>query len=178
MFERDVPAEDPRAALAVLERAGALDVFPAPAGSFSGRLADRRLDARHLNAAVVAMRQVENRRWERLKAIDAYATGDGCRRAALLGYFGEKPEERPADMCCDGHGARRTAPDGQPAAGPALATVDAVLLAVDETDGRVGRTRLARIPCAARTPRRWSRPATTGCAARRTARSSASPRPR
>ena len=40
VFERDVPAEDPRAALAVLERAGALDVFPAPTGSFSGRLAD------------------------------------------------------------------------------------------------------------------------------------------
>ena len=145
VFERDVPAEDPRAALAVLERAGALDVFPAPTGSFSGRLADPRLDARHLNAAAVAMRQVENRRWERLKAIDAYATSDGCRRAALLGYFGERPEERPADVCCDGHGGRRAGTREEPVATPALATVDAVLLAVDETDGRVGRTRLAQI---------------------------------
>ena len=114
VFERDVPAEDPRAALAVLERAGALDMFPAPTGSFSGRLADRRLDARHLNAADGRHRRVENRRWERLKAIDAYATGDGCRRAALLGYFGEKPEERPADVCCDGHGARRRPPTASP----------------------------------------------------------------
>ncbi len=142
VFERDVPADDPRVAMAVLERAGALELFPAASGSYLGRLADARLDRRHLNAAVVAMRQVERRRWDRLKAIDTYATTNGCRREALLGYFGEHPAERPPDECCDGHGV----------AGPEPATVagrlpapEAVLLAVDETGGRVGRTRLTQI---------------------------------
>ena len=161
VFERDVPAEDPRAALAVLERAGALDVFPAPAGSFSGRLADPRLDTRHLNAAAVAMRQVENRRWERLKAIDTYATGDGCRRAALLGYFGERPEERPADVCCDGHGGRRG--DARGAGGDAGAGHGRRRAAGRRRDRRPRSVGHAwRRSSADRRPKRWSRPATTG----------------
>ena len=161
--ERDVPAEDPRAALAVLERAGALELFPAPAGSFSGRLADPRLDARPPERGGGRQAPGRSRRWERLKAIDAYATGDGCRRAALLGYFGERPEERPADVCCDGHGERRATRE-EPAGSRRLATVDAVLLAVDETDGRVGRTRLAQILRGSRA-KALGWPATTGCAA-------------
>ena len=92
---------------------------------------------------MVAMRQVENRRWERLKAIDAYATGDGCRRAALLGYFGEEPEPRPAERCCDGHGgAGRRRDAGRPAT-PAMGTVDAVLLA-RRRDARQRRPHPAR----------------------------------
>src|SRR6476620_596015 len=38
--ESDVPADDPRVAVAVLERAGALELFPARGGAFSGRLAE------------------------------------------------------------------------------------------------------------------------------------------
>jgi ATP-dependent DNA helicase RecQ len=145
--ERELPVDDARAAVAVLERAGALEVFPAPSGTVTGRLADSSLSRAHLSAAMVAMKRVERMRWDRLKAIDSYATTSGCRRQALLGYFGETLEQRPADRCCDGHGRRSAVEPAQAEreAGPALSTTDAVLLAVDETAGRVGRTRIAQI---------------------------------
>src|SRR4029079_9885549 len=74
--ERDVPAEEPRAAVAALERAGALELFPAPMGTFAGRIADAKLSRAHLAAALVAGKRVERQRWDRLKAIDGYATSD------------------------------------------------------------------------------------------------------
>ena len=103
--EADLGIDEPRVALAVLERAGALELFPAPAGSAAGRIADARLSKRHLAAAVVAGRRVERRRWDRLAAIDGYATEGGCRRAALLRYFSDEPSSVPPDRCCDVCGA-------------------------------------------------------------------------
>jgi ATP-dependent DNA helicase RecQ len=87
---------------------------------------------------MVAMKQQERVRWDRLKAVDRYASGDRCRRAELLGYFGDTPAPRPDEICCDNHGTRATSP----------LSVDeraAVLQAVDETRGSVGRTRLTQI---------------------------------
>ena len=148
--EADLRIDEPRIALGVLERAGALELFPAPAGSFAGRLADPRLSKRHLASAVVAGRRVERRRWDRLAAIDAYATAGGCRRAALLGYFSGETSAVPAERCCDVCGAAvvRLAEADGPA--PPLHPVGAdpataVLRAVDETGGRVGRTRVVQI---------------------------------
>ena len=154
-------------ALAVLERAGALELFPAPAGSFAGRVADARLSTRHLAAAVIAGRRVERRRWDRLKAIDAYATSGDCRRAALLGYFADAAVERAPDRCCDVCGAAVVRlPDAE---------APAPMHAVD-VDGRRGAARrrrdrrdasVARASprfCADRAGGRSSRPATTGSA--------------
>jgi ATP-dependent DNA helicase RecQ len=151
--ERTLPCEEPRAAVAALERAGALELFPAPMGTYAGRLADTRLSRRHLAAAMIASKRVERQRWDRLKAIDAYATSDGCRREALLGYFGDRPSEPKPDPCCDRCGwapvlgvetvAREPV---RPARLPSGAGVeDAVLAAVDDTGGSVGRTRLSQI---------------------------------
>jgi ATP-dependent DNA helicase RecQ len=136
--ESDVPADDPRVAVAVLERAGALELFPARSGGFSGRLAEPSLSRRHSAAAMVAMKRQQNLRWDRLKAIDRYAAGDGCRRAALLGYFGDTPAPRPDELCCDNHGR----PDRSPLT---VDERDAVLRAVEQTKGAVGRTRLTQI---------------------------------
>jgi ATP-dependent DNA helicase RecQ len=86
---------------------------------------------------MVAMRRQETVRWDRLKAIDRYAAGDACRRAELLGYFGDTPAPRPDDICCDNHGPR--------ASRFAVDERAAVLRAVDETRGSVGRTRLTQI---------------------------------
>jgi ATP-dependent DNA helicase RecQ len=148
--DSDLRIDEPRVALGVLERAGALELFPAPAGSSAGRLADPRLSKRHLAAAVVAGRRVERRRWDRLAAIDAYATDGECRRAALLGYFSGETSAVPPERCCDVCGAavvRLAETDGPSprvhAAGADPAT--AVLRAVDETGGRVGRTRIVQI---------------------------------
>ena len=152
--ERDVPAEEPRAAVAALERAGALELFPAPMGTFAGRIADPKLSRAHLAAALVAGKRVERQRWDRLKAIDGYATSDRCRREALLGYFGDRPGQPLPEPCCDHHGwAPVAGGDISPAALPIPRTrprvavdVDAaVFQAVDETAGAVGRTRLSQI---------------------------------
>jgi ATP-dependent DNA helicase RecQ len=131
-----IPADDPRVAVAVLERAGALELFPARGGSVAGRLAAPELGRAHLAAAMVAMKRHENQRWDRLRAVDGYASGDGCRRAALLGYFGDAPAPRPDAECCDAHGERTALAEDERAA---------VLGAVDETRGAVGRTRLSQI---------------------------------
>jgi ATP-dependent DNA helicase RecQ len=149
--ESAVPGEEPRVAVAALERAGALELFPAPSGTFAGRLTDAKLSRVHLAAALVAGKRVERQRWDRLKAIDAYATATECRRVALLRYFGDRPSEPRLDPCCDRCGgivdAGRpavtvvTADAGRPAAGGEAA----VLQAVDETGGSVGRTRLSQI---------------------------------
>jgi len=136
--ESDVPADDPRVAVAVLERAGALELFPARSGAFSGRLAEPSLSRRHSAAAMVAMKRQQNLRWDRLKAIDRYAAGDGCRRAALLGYFGDTPAPRPDELCCDNHGTRARSP-------LQVDEREAVLQCVEETRGAVGRTRLTQI---------------------------------
>jgi ATP-dependent DNA helicase RecQ len=137
--ERELPGDEPRVALAVLERAGAVELFPSATGSAYGRIAHRTLAKAHLGAAMVAGRRVENQRWERLKAMDAYATGSGCRRRALLRYFGDEPGDRAPETCCDNHDQTR-------AAAPQVSDLtEAVLRAVDETRGAVGRSRLTQI---------------------------------
>jgi ATP-dependent DNA helicase RecQ len=136
IMEGEVPADDPRVAVAVLERAGALELFPARGGSIGGRLAAPQLGRAHLAAAMVAMKRHENQRWDRLRAIDGYASGEACRRAVLLGYFGDTPAPRPEEECCDAHGQRTPLADDERAA---------VLAAVDQTRGTVGRTRLSQI---------------------------------
>ncbi len=150
--ESGVAAEEPRAAVAALERAGALELFPAPNGVFSGRLADARLSRVHLAAALVAGKRVERQRWDRLKAIDGYATAGGCRREALLRYFGDTPTDPKPDPCCDQCGyvvdivAQPAARARAAAAAPPPGDADAaVLQAVDDTAGAVGRTRLSQI---------------------------------
>ncbi len=135
---RELAVDEPRVAVAVLERAGALELFPARSGTFAGRLAAPALNRAHRAAAMVAMKQQERVRWDRLKAIDRYASGDRCRRAELLGYFGDTPEPRPDELCCDNHGTR-------PTAAFAVDEREAVLHAVDETRGAVGRTRLTQV---------------------------------
>ena len=137
--DRELPGDEPRVALAVLERAGALELFPAPSGHVSGRLAAPRLSPKHVAAGMIAGRRVERQRWDRLKAIDSYATTAGCRRKVLLEYFGDTPAARPDEVCCDGHAST---------VAPAIPGVDvsaAVLQAVDETNGAVGRSRLTAI---------------------------------
>jgi ATP-dependent DNA helicase RecQ len=137
--ERELPGDEPRVALAVLERAGALELFPAPTGYVTGRLASARLAPKHLAAAMIGSKRVERQRWDRLKAMDAYATTTGCRRKAILGYFGDVPADRPAEVCCDGHGQKPAS------AVPNIDVTASVLLAVDETRGGVGRSRLVAI---------------------------------
>jgi ATP-dependent DNA helicase RecQ len=153
--EQDIAAEEPRVAVASLERAGALELFPAPVGRLAGRLADARLSRRHLAAALIAGKRVERRRWDRLKAVDGYATADGCRREALLAYFGDRPAEPRPDPCCDRcAGGLGVTVEAEIVSAPVRrlpgritpADADAAIMrAVDDTAGEVGRTRLSQI---------------------------------
>ena len=139
--------------VASLERAGALELFPAPMGTFAGRIADAKLSRAHLAAALVAGKRVERQRWDRLKAIDGYATSDRCRREALLGYFGDEPARPLPEPCCDHHGwtpiagedVSRPMPIARTRPRVAVDIDAAILQAVDETAGAVGRTRLSQI---------------------------------
>jgi superfamily II DNA helicase RecQ len=118
-------------------------------------VADARLPRRHLAAALIAGKRVERRRWDRLKAVDGYATAAGCRREALLAYFGDRPAEPRPDPCCDRcAGGLGVAVEAEIVSAPrrplpgrmASADVDAaVVRAVDDTAGEVGRTRLSQI---------------------------------
>ena len=117
------------------------------AGAVPGRSGDRHragwreavmLSRRHAAAAMVAMKRQQNLRWDRLKAIDRYAAGDGCRRAALLGYFGDTPSPRPDELCCDNHGPARRSPLRWTSARRCCG-------AWSRRAGAVGRTRLTQI---------------------------------
>ena len=118
-----------------------------PMGSAAGRVADAKLSKRHLAAAVVAGQRVERQRWDRLTAIDAYATERRLPpRGAAAATSRTQPSSVPPDPCCD---VRRTPAVVRPARRRG-ARADArgrrrpcrrrVLHAVDETEGRsVGR---------------------------------------
>src|SRR5205085_2903453 len=111
---------------------------------------DPRLSRAHLASALVAGKRVERQRWDRLKAIDAYATATECRRVALLRYFGDRPSEPRPDPCCDrcqpaATAAPAAAAAHRPAGRSPAAAEAAVLQAVDDTAGTVGRTRLSQI---------------------------------
>src|SRR5919204_3081930 len=157
--EHELATPEPRIAFAVLERAGALELFPAPAGWAAGRLADAKLSKRHLAAAVIAGRRVERRRWDRLAAIDRYATGGRCRRRVLLDYFGDTAPDGAPERCCDvcAGSALATAPIESDAAPPRASRVD--LDAADDAElralaaealGRIGGDRATAALRAAR----------------------------
>ena len=76
---------------------------------------------------------------ERLKQMTFYATGGGCLRARILAYFGEKAE-KPFCGNCSGCMAREEERDVSRQAGQIVAAVLA-------TNGRYGKTTVARVLC-------------------------------
>ena len=90
-----------RAVLGHLARAGVLAPAPAPADRAVGQITggwDRRAAA----VCVDAAREAERVRWNQYRAVWAYVEGDGCRRRALLSYFGDSSVPVvPEVPCCD-----------------------------------------------------------------------------
>jgi ATP-dependent DNA helicase RecQ len=87
-----------RITLAVAERAGAVELAPAPGGRIAVRLTDR-LDT---DAIDLACRQATDRRWRAYQALKAFAADDSrCRRRQLLDHFGDPSEPTPDGRCCD-----------------------------------------------------------------------------
>jgi ATP-dependent DNA helicase RecQ len=77
----------------------------------------------------------------RLRAMMAYAYAPGCRRAFLLGYFGD-PAAGESCAGCDNCASRRSA---QPLADDEQLLVRKVLATVARLDGRFGRNRIALV---------------------------------
>jgi ATP-dependent DNA helicase RecQ len=90
-----------RFALAMAERIGAVASRPAPGGAVAGVLGRERLDPASVDALDHEVRTELRRRWSALDALVAYAESDGCRRAAILEYFGDEREGAPEGRCCD-----------------------------------------------------------------------------
>jgi ATP-dependent DNA helicase RecQ len=83
-----------------LARAGVLAPAPAPADRAVGQITggwDRRAAA----VCVAAAREAERVRWAQYRSVWEYVEGDGCRRSALLAYFGDRLAPSPQVDCCD-----------------------------------------------------------------------------
>jgi ATP-dependent DNA helicase RecQ len=90
-----------RIMLAVAERAGAVELAPAPGGRIAVRVTEQ-FDPAAIDAAC---RQATDRRWRAYQALKAFAADDSrCRRRLLLEHFGDtSPPTPPAphERCCD-----------------------------------------------------------------------------
>ena len=90
------PGEEDRAALALAERVGAVEVQGGEVRARPGGLDPER-------AAEVAdlARREERRRWRAHDAVRDYAQGEGCRRDRILAHFADPGPGRPLGRCCD-----------------------------------------------------------------------------
>jgi RecQ family ATP-dependent DNA helicase len=102
LVEADPGQDRDRIALAVAERAGAIELQPGTGGRLAVRVLPGRLD--HARVAQMC-RAATDRRWQAYRSIEKYAAGDNqlCRRRQLLDHFGDPEEGAPLGRCCDVH---------------------------------------------------------------------------
>ncbi|HWE15517.1 MAG TPA: ATP-dependent DNA helicase RecQ [Solirubrobacteraceae bacterium] len=89
-----------RAVVGHLARAGVLAPSPAPPDRAAGAITggwDRRAAA----ACLASAQEAERVRWAQYRSVWAYVEGDGCRRRALLEYFGDRSAVGGDGACCD-----------------------------------------------------------------------------
>jgi ATP-dependent DNA helicase RecQ len=99
--ELDAGDDRDRIALAIAERAGALQLAPGTGGRIRVELSARELD---VGAAARLCRAATDRRWQSYRTIERYASGDEhCRRRQLLDHFGDRAPGAPLGRCCDVH---------------------------------------------------------------------------
>ncbi|MDX6644748.1 MAG: ATP-dependent helicase RecQ, partial [Miltoncostaeaceae bacterium] len=151
----DLPDRD-RAALALAERSGALELLPGR-GGVEGRLLARALGGERTAALETQVRAEERRRWRAHDAIRDYAEGENCRRRRMLRHFGDPGPGAPIGRCCDvcdplpalpepprpRRGGRAPQPAGDPEA-PLTAAEEAVFQAL--RGWRAERTRADGVP--------------------------------
>ncbi|MGX6449233.1 RecQ family ATP-dependent DNA helicase, partial [Patulibacter sp. S7RM1-6] len=100
--EADPGPDRDRIALAIAERAGAVELEPGAGGRLRVRVLPGRLD----HGRVLRMcREATDRRWQAYRSIEKYASADNqvCRRRQLLDHFGDPEEGAPLGRCCDVH---------------------------------------------------------------------------
>ena len=97
----DAHDDDARAWLASAEAVGAAELEPGSSQLWRGRVLLRRLGADRAEDVRLRARRIDGGRWDRLDAVQAYATGSECRRRVLLRYFGDRQEPIALARCCD-----------------------------------------------------------------------------
>lgn len=97
---RDDDGDALRAVIGYLARAGFVKPSPASPGRLAGRIVGP-WDRLVLGRCVSAARDAERARWAQYRAMWSYVEGPGCRRRALLEYFGDRSAATPTDACCD-----------------------------------------------------------------------------
>ena len=159
-------AERATAAIGHLAFAEVVAPVPAPPGEIAARLAGE-LDGIAMAKARAAARTAEQLRWQRYRDVWGFVDSEGCRRGAVLKYFGDTREPAPVVACCDrcdpslvpvgrpaGAGgeprerkARKSgAPRRVPLASDELKALEAAIVeTVREAKPQVGRTRLVEV---------------------------------
>lgn len=99
--ERERWDDTRRLALAIAERAGAVELWPGRGGRVEGRLLADHLDAQMHREADEASRRAVDRSWAGYRAITGFVDATGCRRRAILDHFGDSSAGAPEGRCCD-----------------------------------------------------------------------------
>jgi ATP-dependent DNA helicase RecQ len=89
-----------RAVIGHLTRAELVAPQPAPAGRLAGLVLGE-WDGGRLARCLGSAREAERARWSQYRAVWGYVEGSGCRRAALLGHFGDRSRTALSVACCD-----------------------------------------------------------------------------
>ena len=95
----DAPREDrERVCLGMAERAGLVELEPAP----GGRLHLLFAETANVSRIAAVCRVARDRGWRAYRAVEAFAFGsERCRRRALLDHFGDTRPGAPIGRCCD-----------------------------------------------------------------------------
>ncbi|HEX2102127.1 MAG TPA: RecQ family ATP-dependent DNA helicase [Solirubrobacteraceae bacterium] len=140
-------AEQVRAIVGHLARAGVIRPAPAPIDRVRGRL-EGPFDGRARAACRSSAGEAQRVRWRQYRSVWAFVERDACRRETILRHFGDRAPHEPAVPCCD-----VCAPDLVPAVPGAVAfgaaaggDLDAAIAEVVATaNPSVGRTRAVEI---------------------------------
>jgi ATP-dependent DNA helicase RecQ len=135
--------EAARATIGHLARAGLIAPEPSPPDRLAGRVIGQ-WDRRALGACRASARDAERARWSQYRAIWAYVESSGCRRRAVLAYFGDRTPPAPSGSCCDVCDPV-VVPAQAPAMAPPAALDDAIIQVVGDARPPVGRTRTVEI---------------------------------
>jgi ATP-dependent DNA helicase RecQ len=93
-------AEQVRAIVCHLARAGVIRPAPAPIDRVRGRL-EAPFDGRARAACRSSAGEAQRARWRQYRSVWAFVEGDACRRETMLRHFGDRSRPAPAVPCCD-----------------------------------------------------------------------------
>src|SRR5689334_3760768 len=93
-------AEQVRAIVGHLARAGVVRPAPAPMDRVRGRL-EGAFDGRARAACRASAGDAQRARWRQYRSVWAFVEGDACRRETILRHFGDRSRPEPAVPCCD-----------------------------------------------------------------------------